>query len=644
VKPNPPDRKLPEHPNLNQLKRQAKELLRAFLDARPEAVAEVRARYRGADSKNFALHDAQLVLARSYGFESWPKLKAYVDGATVQRLAEFVRGGDLAQARRMLKTRPELANMQMSYGNEHCPLHFAVMNRSAEMARLLMRHGADARRGIHPHRDATTALTLAVERGYEDIVAVIHEEEQRRRETMSVRHVGVTSAQDALSEAIAEEDAAGAIATLEADPKLVHACDREGWTPLHIAAATRSPELVAWLLEHGADANRRAKDGRTPLDLAAAGRRPIDAERFASVANMLRQTGAETTPRAAAALGEIEWLRARQAEGILVNPITWEAGGLLTIAVRHNRPEILRQLLEFGFDPDERVSFGEGENVAYSQGHPLWHCAALGSRELAEILLDHRADPNAGVDSSGSAVYSAFSHRQWEMVELLRRHGGVVGADTAAIYRQTGLARHMLADDDRGTLPAGTVSPGRTLAEDFLDFANSGGDPEIVRLALERIDWPRDSPRWFRFLARSLDFWNHIPWLYAANRELDRGTYLACFRLVLVRCDPNVIGGFGRTVLHEVAAVGDHVTDEEAAPFATALLDAGAGTNVRDEILKSTPLGWACRWGRVEVAKILLERGADPIENDAEPWARPKAWAEKMGHAQVLALLKRHGA
>ena len=102
------------------------------------------------------------------------------------------------------------------------------------------------------------------------------------------------------------------------------------------------------------------------------------------------------------------------------------------------------------------------------------------------------------VDSSGSAVYSAYSHKQWEMVELLRRHGGVVSADTAAIYRQTDLARQMLADDARGVLPDGIVSPGKPLAEELLRFGASGGDPEIVRMALERIDWPRDDPRWFR--------------------------------------------------------------------------------------------------------------------------------------------------
>lgn len=58
-----------EHPDLDQLKRQAKELLKAFTTGLPDAVAEVNAHYRGADAATFALHHAQLVLARAYGFD-----------------------------------------------------------------------------------------------------------------------------------------------------------------------------------------------------------------------------------------------------------------------------------------------------------------------------------------------------------------------------------------------------------------------------------------------------------------------------------------------------------------------------------------------------------------------------------------------
>ena len=105
-----PTRQLREHPDLNQLKRQAKELLGAFSAGDTAAVAEVKAHYREPSPFTFALHDAQLVLARAYGFDSWPKLRAFVEGVTVKRFEEAARNGDIAQLRAMLKQRPELVN------------------------------------------------------------------------------------------------------------------------------------------------------------------------------------------------------------------------------------------------------------------------------------------------------------------------------------------------------------------------------------------------------------------------------------------------------------------------------------------------------------------------------------------------------
>jgi hypothetical protein len=149
-------------------------------------------------------------------------------------------------------------------------------------------------------------------------------------------------------------------------------------------------------------------------------------------------------------------------------------------------------------------------------------------------------------------------------------------------------------------------------------------------MALEQIDWPPDHPSWFRYATEPVSFWHHIPWLYAGNREFERGTYLACFQMILKRCDPKVIGSVGRTILHEVAAMGVHVTAEEVTEFGRAALKVSARMDLRDDIL-STPLGWACRWGRKQMVRLMLERGADPLEADAEPWAKPRAWAAKMG-------------
>lgn len=76
-------RRMREHPNLEQLKRQAKELLSGFAGGDAAATKEVNSHYDSANATTFALHDAQLVIARSHGFDSWPKPKAYVDGVTI---------------------------------------------------------------------------------------------------------------------------------------------------------------------------------------------------------------------------------------------------------------------------------------------------------------------------------------------------------------------------------------------------------------------------------------------------------------------------------------------------------------------------------------------------------------------------------
>jgi isopentenyldiphosphate isomerase len=62
-----------------------------------------------------------------------------VDGATVKRLAEAVRAGDMAQVRAILKARPELVHMDMADNNEHRALHCAVLDRAPEMVRLSQR-------------------------------------------------------------------------------------------------------------------------------------------------------------------------------------------------------------------------------------------------------------------------------------------------------------------------------------------------------------------------------------------------------------------------------------------------------------------------------------------------------------------------
>jgi len=69
------DRQLPVRPNLEQLRHQAKDFLRLIRQRDPAALDEFRENHpRPIEPTAAKLADAQLVLARSYGLPSWPRL------------------------------------------------------------------------------------------------------------------------------------------------------------------------------------------------------------------------------------------------------------------------------------------------------------------------------------------------------------------------------------------------------------------------------------------------------------------------------------------------------------------------------------------------------------------------------------------
>lgn len=72
-----PTHKLPENPNIENLKKRAKALLKAARNGEQEALALISPYF--GDPKKINLQSAQLVLARAYGFSSWIKLKSHIE-------------------------------------------------------------------------------------------------------------------------------------------------------------------------------------------------------------------------------------------------------------------------------------------------------------------------------------------------------------------------------------------------------------------------------------------------------------------------------------------------------------------------------------------------------------------------------------
>ncbi|HEY1526625.1 MAG TPA: ankyrin repeat domain-containing protein [Candidatus Angelobacter sp.] len=118
---------LPARPNLEQYKKQAKDLLKAYRSADVESIRRVKRNHPrfeklaepGFDISKFALADAQLVIAREHGFESWPKFTKRIEvtnseaAALKNPVAVFIEAaiwhGTLEAAEAILAAHPEIA-------------------------------------------------------------------------------------------------------------------------------------------------------------------------------------------------------------------------------------------------------------------------------------------------------------------------------------------------------------------------------------------------------------------------------------------------------------------------------------------------------------------------------------------------------
>src|SRR5262249_45199011 len=113
---------LPDRPNLDQLKHQAKDLLRDARDRDPVALRRFRllpafARVSDAElaMRPLLLHDAQSVIAREHGFDSWNALREHVEeltlafDAALNQFMEAATGGRGDRAERLLALHPAIA-------------------------------------------------------------------------------------------------------------------------------------------------------------------------------------------------------------------------------------------------------------------------------------------------------------------------------------------------------------------------------------------------------------------------------------------------------------------------------------------------------------------------------------------------------
>ena len=217
---------------MEQLRKQAKELLRAHRAGAPEAVARVAAHDPGEPLK---LSGAQHVVAREHGFPSWPRLKAYVE-----RVA--AHGPDLQHA----------FHEDLDYYEGR--------------ANGLLHRAQDGTRGASPRSSARRAADRGGRARRRRAPARLRELGGAAPPRRDLRDSGEPFAR--AYRAVEAHDVDGLRAQLEPFPELVAAVGTNGNDLLGMAGATCDERLVRVLLDAGADPTRGNAHGWTPLHQA----------------------------------------------------------------------------------------------------------------------------------------------------------------------------------------------------------------------------------------------------------------------------------------------------------------------------------------------------------------------------------------
>jgi hypothetical protein len=135
------DRHFPVRPNLDQLKHQAKDLLRAVKQGDPAAIGELRKHHpKTIDPAGAKLADAQCALARSYGLASWPRL------VTACRMTDAIWRGDADTVRQLVLKDPRLLHESargVADSNWGPPMSYAANVGQDGIIAMLREMGAD---------------------------------------------------------------------------------------------------------------------------------------------------------------------------------------------------------------------------------------------------------------------------------------------------------------------------------------------------------------------------------------------------------------------------------------------------------------------------------------------------------------------
>jgi hypothetical protein len=519
-----PERQLPARPSLEQYKKQAKDLARECGFRSPDALARVQRHHpRFADlsaaemqNARIALTDAQLVVAREHGFESWPKFAAHITTLNLERSVAALDDPVAAFIRAACVPRDDS--------------HTSGTLEEAEL--ILARYPRVARADIY------TSAILGDE----------------------------AAVRDFLEQDIVRASTPGG--TYNWDPLTYLSFSR--YLRLDRARSDAFVRTARALLDAGANGNTGwiemidHPNPRPILESAIYGAAGIAGHE--GLTRLLLERGAdpndEETPYHAAEGYDLAVLK------VLIESGKLDSTSLTTLLLRKadwHDTEGIRMLLEHGADP----------NAMTRWGHTALHQALRRDNRLANIalFLDHGADPSMKNIHDGRSAVSIAARRGRDDVLRLFEERGV---DTGLRGVESLIAACARADDDRiRALTAAyphlleeLIADGGTLLVEFAGNGNTKGVRRLLDLGVDA-----GAPH-----GEGDVYWDLTKETTALHNAAWRG-WPATVKLSIERGAPvNARDGKGRTALSLAvkACVDSYWKDRRTPESVEALLIAGA--------------------------------------------------------------------
>jgi ankyrin repeat protein len=436
-------RPLPPNPSLEQQRTLARDLFHAWRAGDPAAIDRVRRHL--PDKSRITLTDAQFVLAREYGFRSWPELRSHIADASARTVAgphpveafkRAIERRDTANLRALLARDPTARRMidePLFSFNAPALVHVAGTG-ATEFVDVLLEFGADPNRcsewwagGFHP---------LHIARG-----------------KVAERLLAAGAVVDAC--AAANLDRADWLRSmLEENPERARERGGDGQTPLHFA---RSRSTIDLLLEYGAEIDARDIDHRATAAQWMIGRGPGSRT---ELARYLMDRGATADVFLCAALGLSDRLRelldgdpslVRERTGrgeYGVHPpssdhiYTWTLGQYVTpqaVAAAFDQSGALAVIVE-RLTPNERfvAACARGDEVEAREmlrrfpavidelteddRRVLPDAAWAGDAAAVSLMLEVGFDPGARGQDGGTLLHCAAWKGHGECAEVALRH------------------------------------------------------------------------------------------------------------------------------------------------------------------------------------------------------------------------------